>query len=405
MGPVIILDKSAFQSLSRDECLLLERYFLQALPPILAVEIFGDLGKKRKADKAPQEKVRELAGKFLGSGPTVCTDFRSACLGNLEGHAVPMDGRILVSHGQEYRTRSGGRGLYLDLHPLNRTILHWQDGGFSDEELQLAAEWRGLTRGFTGEAFREILDKRYIIVPRVATPAGIRAAVDNLLNSSGLQDEWFFWLLGQLRPRNPVASAIENRWRHRPRVLMRDHAPYAHHCLRAMLTLHVAVRSGLVAWKTSNWNDLQYLFYLPFCMVFCSNDALHRTLVPAVMRDDQSFVWGEDLKTDLARTGSRWGRMTDFEKRKMNYAFGSHPIPVTDSVVFELWRRHMPPWRAPSGNLATELVGADCEAAIREAEALYEPFRKDGPADGLPTERCEDRRPFRDAGGEGNAGT
>ena len=378
MGPIIILDKSAFQSFSHEDCIWLDRYFLQVLTPILAVEIFGDLARREGPERTAENKVREIARKFRGSGPSVCTDFRSACLGNLEGHAVPMDGRILVSHGHEYRTRNGGPGLYLGLHALNRAILRWQDGVFSDEDRSLSAEWRGVARGFTEEEFRRILDKRYIIVPKAAAPADLRRVVDNLLNSTGMQDEWLAWLLDQLRPEAQLAGLIETRWRTRQDVLMRDHAPYAHHCLRAMLALHVAVRSRLVTWKASNWNDLQYLFYVPFCMVFCSNDALHRTLAPTVMRDDQSFVWGEDLKADLARAGSRWDRLTDIEKKRMDYALGSYPIPARESVVFDLWRKHMEPWRGASGSRSTDLSASECEAAIQEAEALHEPFRTQG---------------------------
>jgi hypothetical protein len=77
--------------------------------------------------------------------------------------------------------------------------------------------------------------------------------------------------------------------------------------------------------------DLAYLYYLPFCMVFVSNDRLHERCVPCSLTEhkaivdgwelsvDQEFVSGRNLKADLAKLdgpnaqragprppGSRW---------------------------------------------------------------------------------------------------
>ena len=66
MGPVIILDKSAFQSFSRREHLSLHIHFLENPTPILAMELLADLKKPSKDGKSPQQKVQELAEKFGG---------------------------------------------------------------------------------------------------------------------------------------------------------------------------------------------------------------------------------------------------------------------------------------------------------------------------------------------------
>ena len=44
---------------------------------------------------------------------------------------------------------------------------------------------------------------------------------------------------------------------------------------------------------------MAYLFYLPFCVVFVSSDKLHRKCAPLLLRDNQEFVWGPDLKAGL----------------------------------------------------------------------------------------------------------
>lgn len=45
MGPIIILDKSTCQALSRREHFFLHKYSLENLTPILGMELLGDLAK------------------------------------------------------------------------------------------------------------------------------------------------------------------------------------------------------------------------------------------------------------------------------------------------------------------------------------------------------------------------
>ena len=45
MGPIVILDKSTFQSLSYREHIFLDKYFYENNTPILCMELLGDLSK------------------------------------------------------------------------------------------------------------------------------------------------------------------------------------------------------------------------------------------------------------------------------------------------------------------------------------------------------------------------
>jgi hypothetical protein len=57
-GPILILDKSALQSLSKREMWRLRKHFSLNVPPILIAEILGDLAK---SDAAQREQVIQLA--------------------------------------------------------------------------------------------------------------------------------------------------------------------------------------------------------------------------------------------------------------------------------------------------------------------------------------------------------
>lgn len=48
MGPVIILDKSAFQALSQRELQTLNQYFMHNVTPVLVTEVLGNLTKQFK---------------------------------------------------------------------------------------------------------------------------------------------------------------------------------------------------------------------------------------------------------------------------------------------------------------------------------------------------------------------
>ena len=70
-GPILILDKSAFQMFSAREHLRRSIHFFDNITPILVTEILGDLSKVLDKGQDSAAKVAELAGKFHGSGGPV----------------------------------------------------------------------------------------------------------------------------------------------------------------------------------------------------------------------------------------------------------------------------------------------------------------------------------------------
>jgi len=304
MGPNLIIDKSTFQGLSAAEHSLLGVLFKQGLPPVLGYEIIADLAKKstgrRRMKKPPKEKVQELARKFHGSGPVVVVDYRTACLGNLNGTRVPMTGQLPVGHGTRHDHEDGSWGLMIDLHPINRAIMRWSAGHFLTPEQVFAEGWRNQYKGLKPEAFRQRLHQERLVSRRVEHPSELRAAVDAVFDLDGHQQIWLEWLLDQLRVGTGRKAAIMGRWTLAGEPHLREYAPYAAHCVRSMLALDIAVRSRLLKWNSTHIYDLQYLFYQPFCMVFASTDNLHRLLSPVLKRRNQDFLDGAVLKIELA---------------------------------------------------------------------------------------------------------
>ena len=216
MGPIIILDKSAFQSLSRREHLFLDIHFMENLTPILGLELLADLRKAPRGSKTADEMVAELAEKFRGSGPTTNVDYRTLCVNSLLGNHFPLDGRITPDSGRPVLGPDGSRGYFVDLSPINRAILRWARGEFGDFEREFAEYWRDTTRSLDFESFRRQLDAHRVVLPKVDSLAELRQNVNSLLITATLQDVWLRWLLDQLSVPPDCERAIWNRWKRAP---------------------------------------------------------------------------------------------------------------------------------------------------------------------------------------------
>lgn len=371
MGPIIILDKSAFQAFSRREHLFLDIYFMENLTPILGLELLADLQKQGRGSKTAEEKVAELAAKFGGSGPATNIDYRTLSFNSLLGNNFPLAGRIIPQNQRPVRGPDGSRGMFIDLSPLNRAILRWSCGKFEEFEHDFAGYWRVSTRDLDPDAFSSQLDSNHVVLPKANTLQEVQHNADTLLTTITLQEVWLSWLLTQLSLPKKYEQAIWIRWKRHPAIFLKNFSPYSWHCLRVLLMLIIATRYKLVTWDPTNLLDIQYLYYLPFCMVFASDDHIHCALGPLLLRPDQSFVIGRTLKEDLRRLADYREGLTDRERQELEFALGSHPPPARGSVVHELWKKHCLPWRPGSGNTISSLSENDRQEATQWVKRMF----------------------------------
>lgn len=374
LGPIIILDKSAFQSFSHIELVFLRKHFHEILTPILVSELLGDLTKKTKNGKRPEDKVVELAKKFSGGGPKVTMNYMYACIANLLGAYINMDGRPIIDYAKEFTASDGSRGAIIDLHPFNEALLRWQRGNFSALDKQISELWRLVRAKLSVSSFKDDLNSRYVIVPRAKSVQEIKTIADDLLNKPGLQDVWIDWITSQLVLPANSKELIKRRWEHSNTPIY-NFAPYVYHCLRVMMCLQVAIRSDYIKWDYGHIFDIQYLYYLPFCAVFCSNDSIHRILAPMLMRDNQSFISGQILKSDLRRLSDQWEAFTDQERKRYSAALGSYPPPSKDSPVFDLWNKHIGSWKPESRIRSDDLTDEQFVAVVQEFAQRYEELK------------------------------
>jgi hypothetical protein len=79
---------------------------------------------------------------------------------------------------------------------------------------------------------------------------------------------------------------------------------------------------------------------LPNTQLFSSKDRKHKRLVPTLLRADQSFVDGDELKIDLGRISEKWEEFSKEEQIALNAKRGDAPPENETSVIYNLWKKH-----------------------------------------------------------------
>ena len=80
-------------------------------------------------------------------------------------------------------------------------------------------------------------------------------------------------------------------------------------------------------------------------MMFVSNDRLHQSCAPLFLRDDQEFVWGQDLKKSLSKINEHYLQLPESDKEKGVISFASDLPQIEDSLIEHLWTRLLPKYQ------------------------------------------------------------
>lgn len=330
------------------------KHYSICVPPILIVEIQGDLSKKPKPGRRPEDEVRTLAQKILGSDSHVCSHFRRLSIASLLGSHVEMGtGQVPMDGGIPMRGRDGKIGVMFD-EPLEmKLIRRWQDGEFSDPDRDVAKQYRDTLKTFDLEKLKGAINKRDG-APPLSSLAEVVAFADVLIDG-GHQVNHLGDYLRTISASEELKTVVFDRWLAAKMPAFGQFAPYAKFCYRINMIFRLGVLAGLIPARRTNIIDLEYLYYLPFSMFFVSGDALHKELSGHFMREDQVFVDGVELRDDLKLLSEEWHGLSDQEKKRRGIDFGSHPPQDEKYLTCRLWKKFMRPWRPRSGNILPTL--------------------------------------------------
>lgn len=344
MGPTMLFDKSFIQSLSVDESVWLDHFFYTAISPIFYVETLADL-KKPKLRRSAEEEVGIIADKFpqMHSRPT--PHHLDMAIGNLLGQDVPFTGQIPIPGGRP--VKSGEHtGIVYEPSPEAKAFRRWQSREFDTVEHEFASAWRKDLESFDLENLANVFQRFGISAQSCKSISAANTMADAFVRRTGPTAESMKLAFLFCYTSDSWRDKILNRWLLSNCPPLSTHAPYAAYFLRIEAFFSISLAANHISTdRPSNRLDIAYLYYLPFCQVFVSSDKLHRKCAPLFLREDQSFIWGHELKSALSELDRHYSALPENEKEKGLMDIAPHPPLELNSIVSRLWDRHLPNWR------------------------------------------------------------
>lgn len=343
MGPITLFDKSFLQSLSLDESVWFDNFYLTNIAPLFYVETLADLEKAVHKGRTPEQEVGIIANKTPERHSSPNTFHQKLIIGNLNGYEIPMDGRIIMDGGRYVKT-ADRQAVIFDLPPEREAFERWQKSEFLDVERLFAKTWRKILKSLNFEAFMPIFNATGVL-PKCHSLEEAKLVAEAMIELKENQKELILLAFKLLYIPEEKFPKIYKRWVDEGCPFLKKFAPYVTYVLIIEIFFYIAINSDLISKKINSKNDFAYLFYLPFCMVFVSSDKLHRRCAPLFLREDQEFVWGFDLKEDLKKIDMFYDSLPDSEKEKGLYKIATYPPEDRSFLTANLWDHFLPKWR------------------------------------------------------------
>jgi hypothetical protein len=219
-----------------------------------------------------------------------------------------------------------------------------------------------------------IFKKAWTVNTQPKTLEGAKTIADKMVSGTGRKYEVLKAALERFNVPKNLWHQIGKRWHFLGEPSLPVFSPYAAYVLTIDFFFYLAISAGLISSeRSSNRIDIAYLYYLPFCMIFVSNDKLHRNTAPLFMRENQEFIWGEDLKADLAKLDAYYSGLPPEVKKLGTMRFASRPPLEGEFLTTKLWDRFLAPiWREKSNE--------DMMKPPSKNDALVEQLKKFGDA-------------------------
>jgi len=338
MGPTIITDKNAIQSLSIHEIHFLFKYYYVNIPPILVREILGDLAKVNEDRKAQEATVTILARKLLSNDSGINVHYRKLILNELMGVRVPTDFRMLRNSTKV--VKEGKIGALIHETEEERIVSNWQNDVFSTEDYATAIEWRTSIENISIDQIRAMNSHiiQDLTMNKINNLDKLNDLIHHIIESCNFQLPLLTLIIEMNRINQDFATQIFYRWESLNKPSIKEFCPYTYYCTYAFLLWNLGTLKSLFG-RATDIIDLEYLYYLPFASVFASNDGFHKSIVPYLIQNNQKFITGKELKEDLKLVADSWKLLNDEEKLVWHKKNGNKPTSETP-LTFELYNKY-----------------------------------------------------------------
>jgi hypothetical protein len=374
-GPILIFDKSTLQSLNVDESLWLDNFYITNITPLFFIETLADLKKEMRAGKTPEQLVGNLAFKTPDTGCYINVYHHKLIYGELSGQqAIEMSGRPIISGGQAKKL-GNETGIFSPEPPEVEAFKRWQKHQFLEVEHMFAKEWRDSLKLISSKESYEVSRQIFKDVAIPKTLEELKILVDAIVNNSDQEQILRYGLL-MIGVLPSAQKEIITRWKKLGKKNIKKFAPYFSYILSIDLFFHLGNIGNLFfnfRHSQTHKIDLAYLYYLPFCKIFVSNDNFHINIVPLFLKPDQTFIKGTDFKEDLAKIDQYYSSFPEEIKNRGIVSFASIPPDDTSFLVTRLWDKYIAPeWR----NINTRKFDGTDKIDLEKEKVITEKINK-----------------------------
>lgn len=346
MWPSIIFDKSTLQSISHNESVWLDQFYIPVITPIFFVETLADLEKETRHGRTPESLVGDLAYKT----PEMW------CIHVL--HSTLINDELLtwneIKFGRPYPAWAKTVRLGKDLGTIVmetdeiKALSRWQAWEFIELERNYAKAWRRSLQNRPVHSW-DILEKEILWkFHKPKTLLELKRIIDEIMLSRQ-NEEWLELCLSLMHIRHEIRQIALQRWSSDKGKILASFSPY----FAYVTTVNLVFNLWTSLWLFTQYPhaetqhiDISYLYYLPFINIFVSHDKFHKWVVPIFLREDQTFINWEDFKNDLSGINAHYMTFPDEIKAKGVMSFALCP-PVQESFFTnQMWDKYMnPQWR------------------------------------------------------------
>lgn len=325
--------------MNQDEIFFLRTYYFPVISHILIIEILADLEKSGN-NTTDTDRVKDLSNKLLQLNPIYSASYYQLMEMSLMGYPVEMRGRPNVPGGKHVVDPDGKKGIEFS-QPVEEQILQrWRDGKFDEAEKISADSWRDSIKD---NVIRPDSLPRPDFLNELKNQDDLLTYIDSYLNVSQTQTEILQNILAVFAFPQEIAAQVFYRYEQAKPILISDFAPYALYCYRIFMLFQLSIYRGITTPRRTDIIDLQYLYYLPFVTIFTSHDRFHKTFAPLFLREDQQFILGNDLKSDLKSIVKLRDAVLDKELDEWMEVHKNSPPEQPDSFTHRTWKEGATP--------------------------------------------------------------
>ncbi len=332
MGPTILLDKSTLQALSWKELHFLYAYYYLNIPPVLIIEILGDLNKFSDDKIHAESEVKKNAEKLYSiADQEINIHYSLLAIKSLLGNYVEMDGRPIIGK-IPFIARNGA--MLLEESPEERELKSWQNGEYSGTEQIIAKRWRETTRGYDLDLFKKNLKKIRKKTRKVNSVNDLKILVEELLDIPSNQIYYLRWTIQNLDLVGGLEKTVLERWQKSNYRTFKSFAPYAYYFYKVNFAFELGLLNNLFGTKSTNRVDIEYLYYLPFTEIFSSGDDFLIKFSKIFLKKNQYFITRDDLKEDLKSIYEYFNEHPEKDN--------SYPPENKNSFTYQIWQKYRP---------------------------------------------------------------